>query len=95
MKIVIILYIIGIITYWLGVLNFISVAKRNWDDIDESLKANAKKTLESILPSDLDYMVAYSSTKFRYGIPVYFQSVLFLWEKVKKKGSREIYCLFF
>ena len=43
MKIVIILYIIGIVVYWLGVLNFISVAKRNWDDIDESLKANAKK----------------------------------------------------
>lgn len=38
MKIVIILYIIGIVIYWLGVLNFTSVAKRNWNDIDESLK---------------------------------------------------------
>ena len=43
MKIVIILYIIGIITYWLGVFNMISTAKRNWNDIDENLKANAKK----------------------------------------------------
>ena len=43
MKIVIILYIIGIITYWLGVINFISVAKRNWDDIDESLKEMRNK----------------------------------------------------
>ena len=43
MKIVIILYIIGIVVYWLGILNFIHVAKRNWNDIDESLKADAKK----------------------------------------------------
>lgn len=43
MKIVIILYIIGIIVYWLGVLNFISVAKRNWDDINENLKKDARK----------------------------------------------------
>ena len=43
MKIVIILYIIGIITYWLGVFNLSSTAKRNWNDVDESLKANAKK----------------------------------------------------
>ena len=38
MKIIIILYIIGIVIYWLGGLNFISVAKRNWNNIDESLK---------------------------------------------------------
>lgn len=43
MKIVIILYIIGIITFWLGVFNLASTAKRNWNDVDESLKANAKK----------------------------------------------------
>lgn len=43
MKIVIILYIIGIITYWLGIINFVHVAKRNWNDVDESLKVNAKK----------------------------------------------------
>ena len=43
MKIVIILYIIGIIIYWLGVINFVHVAKRNWNDVDESLKINAKK----------------------------------------------------
>lgn len=72
MKIVIILYIIGIITYWLGVFNMTSTAKRNWNDVDESLKANAKKAVKSILPSYLDYMVAYSGTKFHYGISVYF-----------------------
>ena len=43
MKIVIILYIIGIVIYWLGILNFVSVAKRNWDNIDESLKDNARE----------------------------------------------------
>lgn len=43
MKIVIILYIIGIVVYWLGILNLTSTAKRNWNDVDESLKANAKK----------------------------------------------------
>ena len=43
MKIILILYIIGIITYWLGVFNLSSTAKRNWNDVDESLKANAKK----------------------------------------------------
>lgn len=43
MKIVIILYIIGIVVYWLGILNFLHVAKRNWNDVDESLKDNARK----------------------------------------------------
>lgn len=43
MKIILILYIIGIITFWLGVFNLSSTAKRNWNNVDESLKANAKK----------------------------------------------------
>lgn len=43
MKIVIILYIIGIVTYWLGILNLISVAKKNWKEVDESLKDKARK----------------------------------------------------
>ena len=43
MKIVIILYIIGIVVFWLGVFNFKSVAKRNWNDIDESLKEMRNK----------------------------------------------------
>ena len=43
MKIVIILYIIGILTYWLGILNLTSIMKKNWNDIDESLKDNARK----------------------------------------------------
>ena len=43
MKIVIILYIIGIVVYWLGVFNLSFTAKRNWNDVDESLKAKAKK----------------------------------------------------
>ena len=43
MKIVIILYIIGIVTYWLGILNLTSVAKKNWKEVDESLKDNARK----------------------------------------------------
>ena len=37
MKIVIILYIIGIVVYWLGILNLISVAKKNWNNFDENL----------------------------------------------------------
>ena len=43
MKIIILLYIIGIIIFWLGILNLASLAKRNWEEIDENLKANAKK----------------------------------------------------
>lgn len=43
MKIIVILYIIGIIVYWLGILNFVHVAKRNWNNIDENLKANTRK----------------------------------------------------
>ena len=43
MKIIIVLYIIGIIIFWLGILNLASLAKRNWEEIDENLKANAKK----------------------------------------------------
>ena len=43
MKFVIIIYIIGIITFWLGFFNLASTAKRNWNDVDESLKAKAKK----------------------------------------------------
>lgn len=43
MKIVIILYIIGIITFWLGFFSLTSTAKRNWNDIDENLKENARK----------------------------------------------------
>lgn len=43
MKIVIILYIIGIITFWLGFFNLASTAKKNWNDVDENLKDNAKK----------------------------------------------------
>lgn len=43
MKIIILLYIIGIIIFWLGILNLASLAKRNWEEIDENLKANARK----------------------------------------------------
>ena len=43
MKFVIIIYIIGIITFWLGVFNLASTAKRKWNDVDESLKDNARK----------------------------------------------------
>ena len=43
MKIVIILYIIGILTYWLGIINLTSVAKRNWKEVDENLKDKARK----------------------------------------------------
>ena len=43
MKILIILYIIGIVVYWLGILNFISIAKRNWKEVDETLKEKSKK----------------------------------------------------
>lgn len=43
MKIAIIFYIIGIVIYWLGILNFVHIAKRNWDDIDENLKDDTRK----------------------------------------------------
>ena len=37
MKIVIILYIIGIITYWIGVFTLFFTANKNWDNVDEYL----------------------------------------------------------
>lgn len=48
MKIIIILYIIGIIVYWLGILNFAHVAKRTGIISMEALKTmqeNARKPL--------------------------------------------------
>ena len=49
MKIVIILYIIGIVTYWLGILNLASVAKRNWKEVDENLKDQARNARNSLV----------------------------------------------
>lgn len=37
MKDAIIIYIIGIITYWLGVFTLFFIAKKNWDNVDENL----------------------------------------------------------
>lgn len=37
MKKAIIIYIIGIITYWLGVFILFFTAKKNWDNVDETL----------------------------------------------------------
>lgn len=37
MKTATIIYIIGIITYWLGVFTLFFTAKKNWDNVDENL----------------------------------------------------------
>lgn len=37
MKNAIIIYIIGIITYWLGVFTLFFTAKKNWNNVDENL----------------------------------------------------------
>ena len=37
MKTAIIIYIIGIITYWLGVFTLFFIAKKDWDNVDENL----------------------------------------------------------
>lgn len=37
MKSAIIIYIIGIITYWLGVFTLFFTANKNWDNVDEYL----------------------------------------------------------
>ena len=37
MKTAIIIYIIGIITYWIGVFLLFFIAKKNWDNVDENL----------------------------------------------------------
>ena len=37
MKNAIIIYIIGIIIYWLGVFTLFFIAKKNWDNVDENL----------------------------------------------------------
>ena len=37
MKTAIIIYIIGIITYWIGIFVLFFIAKKNWDNVDENL----------------------------------------------------------
>ena len=37
MKKAIIIYIIGIITYWIGVFTLFFAANKNWNNVDESL----------------------------------------------------------
>lgn len=37
MKTAIIIYIIGIITYWIGVFTLFFTAKKNWDNVYENL----------------------------------------------------------
>ena len=37
MKTAIIIYIIGIITYWFGVFTLFFTANKNWDNFDENL----------------------------------------------------------
>ena len=37
MKTAIIIYIIGIITYWFGVFTLFFAAKKNWDNVEENL----------------------------------------------------------
>lgn len=37
MKKAIIIYIIGIVTYWLGVFTLFFTAKKDWDNVDEYL----------------------------------------------------------
>lgn len=37
MKKAIIIYIIGIITYWIGVFTLFFAAKKNWNNLDENL----------------------------------------------------------
>ena len=43
MKIVIILYIIGIITYWIGIFVLFFTAKKNWNKVDENLIHTTKR----------------------------------------------------
>ena len=43
MKIVIILYIIGIVTYWLGIFVLFFTAKKNWNNFDENLIHTTKR----------------------------------------------------
>ena len=43
MKTAIIIYIIGIITYWLGVFTLFFTAKKNWDNVDEYLIDNTTR----------------------------------------------------
>ena len=77
MKIIIILYIIGIITFWLGVFNLASTAKRNWNDVDESLKDNAKKRSNASCNLTLIMWSLIPMVNFRIGLlsisnPFYF-----------------------
>ena len=43
MKKAIIIYIIGIITYWIGIFVLFFIAKKNWDNVDENLVHNTTR----------------------------------------------------
>lgn len=43
MKTAIIIYIIGIITYWIGVFTLFFTAKKNWNNVDENLIHTTKR----------------------------------------------------
>ena len=43
MKKAIIIYIIGIITYWIGIFVLFFTAKKNWNNFDENLVHNTKR----------------------------------------------------
>lgn len=43
MKTAIIIYIIGIITYWIGIFVLFFIAKKNWDNVDENLVHNTTR----------------------------------------------------
>lgn len=43
MKKAIIIYIIGIITYWIGIFVLFFTAKKNWNNVDENLIHTTKR----------------------------------------------------
>lgn len=47
MKSAIIIYIIGIIIYWLGVFTLFFTANKNWDNVDEYLIDTTTKYLKA------------------------------------------------
>lgn len=90
MRKAIIIYIIGIITYWLGVFILLFTAKKNWDNVEEDLidtttrRSKASRILLLIVKS-LIPVVNFSAGFGYISNPSYFII------KYKKKGQKDEY----
>ena len=67
MKIILIIYIIGIVLYWLGIVSLISTMKKNKEQTQEAFKnrGESKRSYHRLNHSDFS---------LRCGVPLHFQT---------------------